>query len=159
MPTISELQVIERGVQSALSVRSEVELKDLNTEIEESREKVYAYLQLMEEYPSGSFFVVYHSFSKTKVVMEAGFTVQKELEGKKDVQPTLITEGLYLTALHLGAQNEIPKVYKEMDQWLEENAYETTGVSEEVHYNQISDSVLEDQLITKILIPIQKIET
>lgn len=159
MPRISELEIIERGTQRALSVKSEVKLKDLNTEIEKSREKVYAYLQLMEEYPSGSFFVIYHSFSKENVVMEAGFTIQNELEGKEDVQPTLIIEGLYLTALHLGAQNEIPKIYKEMDQWLEENQFETTGVSEEVHDNHISDSVLENQLVTKILIPIQKIET
>lgn len=159
MPRISELQVIERGVQRALSVKSEVELKDLSSEIEESWEKVHAYLQLMGEYPSGSFFVVYHSFSKKKVVIEAGFTIQKELEGKEEVQPTSIIAGLYLTALHLGAQNEIPNVYNEMDQWLEKNSYETTGVSEEVHYNQASDFVKEEQLITKVLIPIQKIET
>ncbi|UJF15438.1 GyrI-like domain-containing protein [Jeotgalibaca sp. MA1X17-3] len=159
MPRISDFQVIERGPQATLTIYSDVELKQIHSEIFESHKKVAAYIQQLDMKPSGPFFVIYHEFSKKSVKMEAGFPVRMERTGKEDIQPSHLTSGLFLTALHLGPHQEIPKIYTEMNQWLEQNHFKTTGVSEEIYYNQENSRVKENQLVSMVLIPIEKLET
>lgn len=158
MPRISDFQVIERGPQPTLSIHSEVELKHIHSQIIESRKKIATYFQQNDRKPSGSFFVIYHQFSKKNVKMEAGFPVAMEMSGKEDIQSNHLATGLFLTALHMGPHKEIPKVYKEMDEWLEQNVFETTGVSEEIYYNDEDSKVNENQLVSMILIPIKKLK-
>lgn len=82
-----------------------------------------------------------------------------ERTGKEDSQPSQLTSGLFLTGLHLGPHQETPKVYTEMNQWLEQNHFMTTGVSEKIYYNQENSRVKENQLVSMILIPIETLKT
>lgn len=154
MGRISDFRIIKRSAMPALSVRSQVALKELAAEMEESRNKLEAYLEHMDEFPAGPFYVIYHSFSRKEVDMEAGYPLSVEMEGEEEVEPAESPAGLYLTCVYRGAAKEIPKVYKEMDAWLEEHHYETSGVSEELYLN--TGEAPEEEQVTQILIPIQK---
>lgn len=154
MGRISDFRIIKRSALPALSVRSQVALKDLAAEMEEARNKLDAYLELMDEFPAGPFYVIYHSFSRKEVDMEAGYPVSLEIEGEEEIEPAELPAGLHLVCVHRGAAKEIPRVYKEMDAWLEEHHFETSGISEEIYLN--TGEAPEEEQITQILIPIQK---
>lgn len=151
MPRISDWQVMQRPEIPTLAVRMDVPLKDLKSEMAEAYEKLVAYFQLIDADPSGHFFVTYHSFSKKAVDMEAGFPTAEKQGGEEEIIPSMKAAGLYLSCLHQGPYNTIPRVYKEMDEWLKENHFETTGESEEIYLNV---GVQEELLLTQILIPI-----
>lgn len=158
MGRISDFQIIKRGTMPALCVKSQPPLKNLIAEIQEARDKLEAYLQLIDEYPAGPFYVHYHSFSKKRVDMEVGFPVYQEIAGEEEVEPAEVRAGTFLSALYLGPHKDIPELYQEMDQWLVQHHYETTGASEEVYLNEISDWIRKEQLVTLVMIPIQPLE-
>lgn len=154
MGRISDFHIVKRGSMPALSVRSQVPLKELSAEMAEARNKLDAYIELIDEFPAGPFFVIYHSFSKKEVDMESGYPIHVDTEGEEEVKPTELMNGVFLSGLYRGAYKEIPKMYKEMDAWMEEHSFESSGISEEVYWNigEVSD----EELITQVLIPIQK---
>lgn len=151
MPRISEWLIIKRPATPTLVVRSRVPLKELEVEMAEAREKVMAYLSLLDTYPAGDFFVHYYSFSKKAVDMEAGFPTSKKMAGEEEIVTSEKKAGLYLSCFHLGAHNTIPSVYQEIDLWLKENHFETTGESEEIYLNE---GINPESLLTQIIIPI-----
>lgn len=153
MGRISNWQLIKRETQPSLTVRSTVLLKDLQNEMDEARNKVFAYLKLIDEYPAGAFYAVYYSFSKKEVDLEAGFPVYRKMGGEEEIQPAEKSAGLFLSCYHQGPYRKIPSVYKEMDQWLEEHSFETSGISEE---NYLNENVDENFFLTQILIPVQE---
>ncbi|MGP6146613.1 GyrI-like domain-containing protein [Jeotgalibaca sp. A122] len=151
MPRISDWLVIERPQIASLVVRSTVPLKELKSEMAEAREKLIAYFNLIDAHPAGDFFVTYHSFSKKDVDMEAGYPTFERMAGEEEITTSEKVAGLYLSCIHQGPHNKIPHVYREMDEWLKENHFETTGESEEIYLNE---GVQEELLLTQILIPI-----
>ncbi len=52
--------------------------------------------------------------------------------------------------MYQGPYNEMEPVYEAMNEWLEENEYEPTGVIYEFYYNS-PEEVPESELLTKIM--------
>lgn len=154
MSRISEFQIVKRPSTPSLSITSTVALKDLNREIISQKEKLSHYLNAHHIYPADYFYVRYHSFSKTSVDLEAGFPLFQVIEGDTLIESKEKEAGLYLTCLFQGPHKKIPSVYREMDQWLLENHYQTNGQSEEIYLNE---KVLDELLVTQILIPISEV--
>ncbi|MDE1549896.1 GyrI-like domain-containing protein [Jeotgalibaca caeni] len=153
MARVSEWQIIERRRVPVLSIRSKITLKELQSEMDEAREKLTAYLEHIDEFPAGPFYVIYHSFSPEEVDMEAGIPVHQQIEGQEEIEPGEKRAGLFLTCYHQGSYRSIPRVYREIEEWLEEHSYEMTGASEEIYLNH---DVPESQLLTQVLVPIQR---
>ena len=70
---------------------------------------------------------------------------------ESEIIPVTKKAGLYLTCIHQGRRQTIPTVYREMDAWLQDHHFSTTGESEEIYLNR---DVQEALLVTQILIPI-----
>lgn len=151
MPRISDWLVMQRPEERGVAIRSQVPLKDLENKITESRDKLEAYLRHIGIRPAGNFFVTYHSFSKKAVDLEAGFLTASKAAGREEIMPVTKRAGLYLTCIHQGARQTIPAVYREMDAWLQDQHFSTTGESEEIYLNE---NVQDALLVTQILIPI-----
>lgn len=151
MPRISDWFVMHRPEEICLVIRSKVPLKDLENEIAESWEKLTAYFNHSDTRPAGNYFVTYHSFSKKEVDLVAGFPIAYRVTGREEIILSKKVSGLYLTCLHQGARQTIPTVYREMDEWLKDHHFSTTGESEEIYLNE---NVQEALLVTQILIPI-----
>lgn len=151
MPRISDWLVIERPQIACLVVRSSIPIKELKSEMAETREKLIAYFNHISAHPAGDFFVTYHSFSKKEVDMEAGYPTFERMAGEEEIITSEKAAGLYLSCVHQGPHQKIPQVYREMDEWLKANRFETTGESEEIYLNE---EVQEELLLTQILIPI-----
>ncbi|AQS52484.1 hypothetical protein BW727_100074 [Jeotgalibaca dankookensis] len=154
MPRISDWQIVKRPSVPSLSITSTVALKDLNKEIRNQKEKLSQYLNAQHIYPADHFYVRYHSFSKTSVDLEAGFPLFQAVEGQALIESKEKEAGLYLTCLFQGPHKKIPPVYREMEDWLVENHYQTNGQSEEIYLNE---KVLDELLVTQILIPISEV--
>lgn len=154
MSRISDWQIIERSEQAAISIHIKVPLKDMQSTIDNSRQKLTRFLQEKGRYPVGAFYVAYYSFSKEAVVLEAGFPLNKPIASENQFEASQQAGGVYLTCYHQGAYRKIPKVYQEMDAWLIEHDFETNGVTEEIYLNH---DVEEKLLLTQVLIPIKKI--
>lgn len=152
MSRISEWEIIHRPSISALSIRVQTSLKDLQKEMEEAREKLTAYFNHIDEYPAGAFYITYHSFSKQQVDFEAGFPTYRKLESQQEIECTEKRAGLFISCYHQGAYRLIPKVYRDMEDWMDQHQYESDGVSEEIYLNH---EVPEDQMLTQILLPLQ----
>jgi effector-binding domain-containing protein len=65
-----------------------------------------------------------------------------------------IPAGKRVSCLHIGPYNEIPKIYQEMDKWLEFHDFETNGISYETYYN--GEGFTPQEYLTKIELPIQE---
>lgn len=151
MPRISDWLVIQRPEETTLVIKSKRPLKHLESEIVKSHQELRDYLSHCDVSPAGNTFALYHSFSKKEVDFEVGFPTFKQLAGKEEMVASKKLGGLYLTCIHQGPRKTIPSVYREMDDWLKEYHFKTTGESEEIYLNE---KIQEALLLTQILIPI-----
>lgn len=154
MGRISAIIVTDQPEQRTLSIKTETTMKAMQTEIEACREKILTYLSLLGEFPAGPSFTIYYSFTKQHVDIEVGYPVAKVMPPQDEISMSAISGGKKVSCLHIGPYNEIPKIYQELDTWLEANDYETDGTSCETYYN--GEGYAPEEYLTKIELPIQE---
>lgn len=154
MGRISDITLTNQAEQRIISIKTETTLKNMQTKIEDCREKILTYLNLLEELPAGPCLTIYYSFTKQNVEIEVGYPIAKMLPPQDDIRMSIIPAGKRISCLNIGPHNEIPKIYQEMDQWLAVHDFETNGISYETYYN--GEGYTPQEYLTKIELPIQE---
>jgi len=140
--------------QPTLTIRTSVKVEKFPQIITETCEKVRAYLEEIGELTAGVSIAIYHNFDPKNMDIEIGFPVARPLVGKGDIKAGFIPEGKVLFCMYKGPYKAVGPVYKEMDQWIAVNVFNSGSTVYEHYYNDLSFP--ESELITKILIPIRK---
>ena len=154
MGRISDITLTNQPEQRIISIKTETTLKNMQTKIEDCRENIMTYLNLLEELPAGPCLTIYYSFTKQNVEIEVGYPIAKMLPPQDDIRMSIIPAGKRISCLNIGPYNEIPKIYQEMDQWLAVHDFETNGISYETYYN--GGGFTPQEYLTKIELPIQE---
>lgn len=154
MPRISRIEMMVQREQPTLTIRALVPVEKFPKIIGETCEKVRTYLEEIGELKSGVSFGAYHNFDRKNLDIEIGFPVARPLVGKGDIMAGFIPEEKVLFCLYKGPYKAVGPVYKEMDQWIADNGFTASSTVYEHYYNGLEFP--ENELITKILIPIRK---
>ena len=67
--------------------------------------------------------------------MEFGFPVARPLPGQDEIKAGEIPEGRVAACLYTGPYSEMEPAYDALAKWVEDNGYETTGVTYELYLN------------------------
>ena len=145
-----EIEVIETEAQPVLSIREITSVEDLPEEVGTAYQAILNHMNLMGEEPSDMPFIAYYNMDMDNLDVEIGFPTSRELAGIHDIDVSEIPAGLKVVCMYQGPYNEMKPVYEAMNEWIEENEYEPTGVIYEFYYNS-PEEVPESELLTKIM--------
>ncbi len=86
--------------------------------------------------------------------MEMGFPVAHEIQVEGELYMSKTYAGKAVTGIHKGSYSKLDPAYGEILRFIEENSLELAGTYYD-HYLNDPDKVSEDELLTKIVIPVK----
>jgi effector-binding domain-containing protein len=147
-------ELLERSAQPVLSIRAHTAVQNLPQVLGQSYGAIAQYLGQMGQQPAGAPFVAYYNMDMQNLDIEIGFPVASQLPGKGEIAGNEIPGGKALTCLHVGPYDKSPAAYEAMQQWLQTNACEATGVAYEFYLNDPMVTAPE-ALQTQIMFPLK----
>lgn len=144
----------ELPTQPTLAIRTRTAVQDLSQVMGEAYGSVAHYLGELGEYPAGPPFAAYYNMDMQDLDVEIGFPVARELASRGNIQAGEIAGGKAATCLYTGPYEDIEQPYEALSQWIEENAYEPTGVAYEMYLNDPQETPPEE-LQTQIVFPLK----
>jgi effector-binding domain-containing protein len=154
MPRVTDIALFEHKEMDTLVVRTTARVQDLPMLIGRTYGNLAAYLAELNELIADMPFVAYHNMDMQALDVELGFPVARKLPGKGEIQAGIIPGGPMVSCLFQGPYRELQTVYTEMAKWIQEKGHIPTGVAYECYCN--GPEYPENQLLTKIMMPVQK---
>lgn len=150
----NSFMLTEQRPQPVLSIRTKTSVEKLPQVIREAYQEIMKYLNELEELPAEAPFCAYYNLDMENLDVEMGFPVSKKLPGQNAIQCKEIPGGKRVSYMYRGPYKEMEKPYKEITRWINEKGLTPSGVSYEYYYNA-PDEVLESELLTKIVFPVE----
>jgi effector-binding domain-containing protein len=147
-------EIKEQSSQPVLSVRTTTSVQELPKVLGEAYRAIAEFLGKTGQQPSGPPFAAYYNMDMQNLDVEAGFPVSRTLEGRGNIQASVIPAGKAATTLHTGPYSEIEPAYQALTQWMGEQSRKATGVAYEFYLNDPSDTPPEE-LQTRIQMPLK----
>ena len=135
-----QCEVKEQPAQKTLSIRTRAAVQDLPRLLEEGFGAIAQYLGKLGEQPSGPPFAAYYNMDMDNLDVEFGFPVARPLPGQDEIKAGEIPEGRVAACLYTGPYSEMEPAYDALAKWVEDNGYETTGVTYELYLNDPRES-------------------
>ena len=143
------MQIIETEEQPVLSVKTITSVSDMPNVVGRVYGLVVNYIIEKGEEPIGPAFIAYYNMDMENLIVDIGFPVSKEIEGKNDIVLGYIPAGKKAIGFHKGPYGEIGLIYEQLTKFINEKGYEPTGVVYEYYYNS-PDVIPESELLTKV---------
>jgi effector-binding domain-containing protein len=147
-------EVLERPAQPVMSIRTHVAVQDLPQVFGQSCGAIAQHLGKLGQQPAGAPFAAYYNMNMQNLDTEIGFPVAKAVSGNGEIQASEIPGGKVLSCVHVGPYDKLGDAYQAMQQWLDANKREATGVSYEIYLNDPTVTSPE-ALQTQILFPLK----
>jgi effector-binding domain-containing protein len=147
-------ELLERSAQPVLSIRTHVAVQNLPQMLGQSYGAIAQYLGQMGQQPAGAPFVAYYNMDMQNLDVEIGFPVADQLSGKDEILLSEIPGGKLLACLHTGPYEKSTAAYEAMQNWLDANGCEATGVAYEFYLNDPAVTP-PDALQTQIMFPLK----
>ena len=148
-------ELIEQDTQLTLTIRTNSSVQDLPQVLGKSYQTIMQYLGELGEKATGPPFVAYYNLDMQNLDIEIGFPVAKKFPDKDDIKASEIPIGKFASCLYIGPYSEIEPAYNELNQWIQDNGYEATGVAYEIYLDDPGITPPED-LKTQILFPLKQ---
>jgi effector-binding domain-containing protein len=87
--------------------------------------------------------------------MEIGFPVSKPLAGEGGIYAGKVPASTAVTAMHKGSYSTLDETYTPVYRFIAENGYEPAGTHYDFYMND-PDTVAEEELLTKVVIPVKQ---
>jgi effector-binding domain-containing protein len=142
-------QIVETEKQPVLSVKTTTSVGNLPNLVGTVYGSIVNYIVERGQEPLGPAFIGYFNMDMENLIVEIGFPVANEIEGKGDIALSYIPSGKKATAFHKGSYSEIGPLYENLTKWISQKSYEPTGVVYEYYYNS-PEAIPESELLTKV---------
>lgn len=142
-------QIVETEKQPVLSVKTTTSVRNLPNLVGTVYGSIVNYIVECGQEPLGPAFIAYYNMDMENLIVEIGFPVGKEIEGKGDITLRDIPAGKKATGFHKGAYSEMSPLYENLTKWISQKGYEPTGVVYEYYYNSPQE-IPESELLTKV---------
>ena len=129
------LQIVETEKQPVLSVKTTTSVSNMPNVVGRTYSSIVNYIMEKGQEPVGPAFIAYYNMDMDNLIVEIGFPVTKEIEGKDDIVLRYIPTGKKATGFHKGSYGEIGPVYEQLTKFIGEKGYKPTGVTYECYYN------------------------
>lgn len=149
------MQVIEQEMQPVMYMTATTSIELIPETISTGYRKIMEYLQAAGVSPAGSPYTAYHNQDMSSLLIEMGFPVTKALPGTDEIKAGEISAGKYVTTVYKGPYTGIQLMFEDVFKWIDENGFDQNGAYYEYYVNS-PDEVDENELLTKIIIPIIK---
>ena len=148
-----KIELTEQKSELAIAVKKRANMENLKALIDEGYGMISNYLADLGKQMSGAPYIAYYDFAD-EFDIEMGFPVAEELSGKGGLYMSKTYEGKAITGTYKGSYDGLKQAYCEIFKYIEENKLEYTGVCYD-HYINDPSVTPEDELLTKIVIPIK----
>lgn len=149
------IEVREQQYQPVMSVRTISSVSKLPQLIGETYERIMAYLKELDVTPTGPPFVCYYNLDMEHLDVEIGFPVEDVLPGEGDLCPSEMIQGNVVSYLYKGPYEKMEEAYNEMNDYINTHGYRAKGMSYEVYYNSPMNVRNNDELLTRIELPVE----
>ena len=151
---MSKIELNQLSAQPVLAIRTRTTMEGLPKIIGDSYMRIMAYLNELGEQPADCPYTAYHNLDMQNLDVEMGFPVARTLPEKGEMKSGEIPSGKAASFMYKGPYAGMEQPYNEIFKWLAENGHEATGIYYEHYYNSPAE-VAENDLLTKIVIPIK----
>ena len=110
------IETVELEPQAAMVVRRNVALADLGESLADILPRVFQHIAGAGQQPAGMPFMRYFSMDGVACDIAAGMPVAQPIDGAGDVEQHLLPGGPALTALHVGAYEDVGPVWRQVMQ-------------------------------------------
>ena len=110
------IETVELEPQAAMVVRRNVALADLGESLADILPRVFQHIAGTGQQPAGMPFMRYFSMDGVACDIAAGMPVAQPIDGAGDVEQHLLPGGPALTALHVGAYEDVGPVWRQVMQ-------------------------------------------
>lgn len=149
-----DIQLIEQKTTPVLCIRTTTSMDKLPQIIGEGYAKIMARMAEVAEQPADVPYTAYYNLDMQNLDVEMGFPVARLHETKGDVAAREIPAGKAVTCLYKGPYSGMEAPYNEIFKWIGEHGLKAAGVYYEYYFNE-PGSVPEEELLTKIVIPVE----
>lgn len=143
------LQIVETEAQPVLSVKTTTSLAEMPQVVGIAYGRIADYVAGKSEELVGPAFIAYYNMDMDHLMIEIGFPVTREIEGKDDIELRHIPAGKKATGFFKGAYGDIAPLYEQLNLFIKEKGCEPTGVVYEYYYNSPGE-IPESELLTKV---------
>lgn len=149
------IEVREQHFQPVMSVRTISSVTKLPQLIGETYERIMLFLKEMDVNPAGPPFVCYYNLDMEHLDVEIGFPVEDVLSGEGDLCPSEIVQGRMVSCMYEGPYEKMNAAYEEMNAYIGLHGYKARGMAYETYYNSPMDAKSEEDLLTRIELPVE----
>ncbi len=168
----AEFEIIERDKTNTIEMYREVTMTKIAPTLKNSFEQLLNYLKEHNEKPAEAPYVKYTGFDWNELMNESklksffkmftrkwkmniGIPVNEKLEGRDEMQPTVIPAGKYVKGIHKGSYQKVGGTYAEMFNWIDEKGIDIAKESYELYISNPAETKVDD-LETVVLIPVKE---
>lgn len=154
-----DITLFEQPELITVAIREKATMEELPEVVGRSYARLYEYLTRNGAEVTFPPYVAYLNIdqNKTKEVwdMEIGFPVSKQLAGEGDIYAGKVPASKAVTALHKGSYSTLDDTYSPVYRFIAENGYELLTNTHYDFYMNDPDTVAEEELLTKVVIPVK----
>lgn len=143
------VQIVETERQPVLSVKTTTSAGNMPNVVGKIYASIVNHIVEKGEEPIGPAFIAYYNIDMENLIVEIGFPINKEIEGKEDIVLSYIPAGMKAAGFHKGPYGEIGPLYEQLTKFISEKGCEPTGVVYEYYYNSPGE-IPESELLTKV---------
>ena len=147
------IDTVELEPQPAMVVRRKVALEELGGVLADILPRVYGHIVQAGQQPAGMPFMRYFSMDGSSCDIAAGLPVAQPMAGAGDIENHTLPGGRALTALHVGAYEDVGQVWGQVMRRAGELGSEHSFGGWDVYTNDPGE-VAEDERETRIYLPL-----
>ena len=147
------IDTVELEPQPAMVVRRKVALEELGGILADILPRVYGHIVEAGQQPAGMPFMRYFSMDGSSCDIAAGLPVAQPIAGAGDIENHTLPGGRALTALHVGAYEDVGQVWGQVMRRAGELGSEHSFGGWDVYTNDPGE-VADDELETRIYLPL-----
>ncbi|MXY56833.1 MAG: GyrI-like domain-containing protein [Gammaproteobacteria bacterium] len=151
MPDVA-IETVELEPQAALVVCRKVAIADLGEALADILPRVYRHIAGASQQPAGMPFTRYFDMDGVTFDIAAGMPVRQTIDGTGDIEEHVLPGGRALTALHLGAYQDVGAVWSQVVQRARELGSDAM-FGWDVYTND-PDEVAPEALETRVYLPL-----
>ena len=147
------IETVELEPQPAMVVRRKVAVEDLGGVLADILPRVYQHIVQSGQQPAGMPFMRYFSMDGVSCDIAAGLPVAEPIAGAGDIENHTLPGGQALTALHVGAYEEVGAVWGQVMRRAGELGSENRFGGWDLYANDPGE-VSEEQRETRVYLPL-----
>ena len=151
-----KIELIEQAAQPTLYVRLTTSVDGLAEAFDKNFALIERYLSELGEQLVSAPYAAYYNHDMQNLDVEMGFPVAKALPGRDEIKSGVLPAlEKAVCGIHKGPYGSLDETYGQIYQYVADNNFEVSGAHYDFYISNPDDTP-ENELITKILIPVKE---